>query len=142
MHAANRDGSDESFHEWRKRTKDLRYGIELLARAWPETMQPMAESAKHLTDLLGNDHDLAVLQAIVENELKEKVPEPEREMLKPLAAQRRSDLQKEGASWAASSTPKTPTNSLTASTVIGKPGGRARFVAIFAPAGAKDCSHG
>jgi CHAD domain-containing protein len=95
MHAALRDGSDESYHEWRKRTKDLRYGIELLARAWPETMQPMAESAKHLTDLLGEDHDLAVLQGIVENELKDGVPDSERELLKPLAAQRRCDLQKE-----------------------------------------------
>lgn len=95
MNAAIRDGSDLAFHEWRKRVKDLRYGIELLARAWPQTMQSMAESAHHLTDLLGQDHDLAVLQGIVENELKDVSADNERELLEPLVSQRRADLQKE-----------------------------------------------
>jgi CHAD domain-containing protein len=95
MNAAIRDCTDEAFHEWRKRAKDVRYEIELLTRAWPEIMESMADAAHHLTDLLGQDHDLAVLQDISENELKESVPKDEQELLKPLAAQRRSDLQKE-----------------------------------------------
>ncbi|MDB5289631.1 MAG: hypothetical protein JWL69_872 [Phycisphaerales bacterium] len=95
MQVAMRDGSDEAFHEWRKRGKDLRYEIELLCRVWPETMQPLADAAHHLTDLLGQDHDLAVLQGIAGNELKKSVPEAERELLEPLVAQRRSELQEE-----------------------------------------------
>lgn len=95
MNAALRDGSDEALHEWRKRAKYLRYGIELLNRVWPEMMQPMADAAHHLTDLLGEDHDLAVLQGIAENELQDGVPKEELELLEPLAAQRRTDLQKE-----------------------------------------------
>lgn len=95
MDAAISDGSDLAFHEWRKRAKDLRYGIELLARAWPQTMESMAEAAHHLTDLLGQDHDLAVLQGIVDNELEDAVPDDERELLTPLVSQRRADLQKE-----------------------------------------------
>jgi CHAD domain-containing protein len=92
MHAAISDGSDEAFHEWRKRTKDLRYGIELLARAWPETMQSMANATHGLTDLLGQDHDLAVLMTVVESELKNVCPDDERELLTPLVSQRRADL--------------------------------------------------
>ena len=95
MQSAIRDGSDEAYHEWRKRAKDLRYGIELLARMWPETMNPTADAAHRLTDLLGQDHDLAVLEDIVERDLKDTVPDAEREMLAPLVSQRRADLQKE-----------------------------------------------
>jgi len=94
--ATNGDApDDDALHEWRKRTKDLRYQIELLARAWPETMGPLAESFHHLTDLLGQDHDLVVLQEIVEKELNDARADDECELLKPLIAQRRSELQKE-----------------------------------------------
>jgi CHAD domain-containing protein len=95
MEIAIRDGTDEAFHEWRKRAKDLRYEIELLDRAWPETMQPMAESAHHLTDLLGQDHDLVVLREIVANEMDQEIVDEERELLEPLISQRRADLLKE-----------------------------------------------
>ena len=95
MQDANRDGSDLSYHEWRKRTKDLRYALELLACAWPQTIQPMAQEAHHLTDLLGDDHDLAVLQEIAAHELKDASSDKEQTLLKSLVAQRRADLQKE-----------------------------------------------
>ncbi|HSU69697.1 MAG TPA: CHAD domain-containing protein [Tepidisphaeraceae bacterium] len=96
MQESLRDGSDEAYHEWRKRAKDLRYAIELLARPWPEAMQPLADAVHHLTDVLGQDHDLAVLESLVKGELKD-VPDPEREMLEPLAAQRRTELKEEAA---------------------------------------------
>ncbi len=95
MHAALRDSDDESLHEWRKRTKILRYEIELLARAFPDVMEPMAEASHRLTHLLGKDHDLAVLQQLLENELR-PVADTERELLKPLVEQRRKELLKEG----------------------------------------------
>ncbi len=95
MHAALRDNDDESLHEWRKRTKNLRYEIELLARAFPSAMEPMADASHQLTDLLGKDHDLAVLEQLVENELR-SVADAERELLKPLVEQRRKELLKEG----------------------------------------------
>ena len=94
MEAAIRDGSNEALHEWRKRTKDLRYAVELLARASVKTMRPMAKSAHHLTDLLGQDHDLSVLQGIVTKELKDVCGGDERELLKRVVSQRRADLLK------------------------------------------------
>lgn len=95
MREAIRDDSDEALHEWRKRAKDLRYAIELLARTWPDAMQPTADAAHHLTDLLGQDHDLAVLEQIVENELKDVCADGERELLEPLVKQRRLDRKTE-----------------------------------------------
>jgi CHAD domain-containing protein len=95
MQQALQDGSDEAYHEWRKRGKDLRYDLELLTRVWPEMFNPMAEQAHHLTDLLGEDHDLAVLKQIVEEELDESICGSERELLFGLVDQRRRDLQKE-----------------------------------------------
>jgi CYTH domain-containing protein/CHAD domain-containing protein len=63
LRAAEADpGDDENFHEWRKRAKDLRYGLELLSGAWSGPLGAMAEEADRLTDLLGDHHDLAVLR--------------------------------------------------------------------------------
>ena len=96
MHTALRNNGDESLHEWRKCTKNLRYEIEVLARVFPNVMEPIAETSHRLTDLLGKDHDLAVLQQFVENELPSTDGDGERELLKPLVERRRKELQKEG----------------------------------------------
>lgn len=53
----------ELLHAWRKRAKDLWYHQRLLAPAWPEQLDAQAEAAHKLTELLGDDHDLAVLAA-------------------------------------------------------------------------------
>jgi CYTH domain-containing protein/CHAD domain-containing protein len=57
------DGSAENVHELRKRAKDLWYLLRLLAPAWPGLLEPTAEQAHELADLLGDHHDLAVLAA-------------------------------------------------------------------------------
>lgn len=63
MRAAEADpGDDDNFHEWRKRAKDLRYGLELFSGAWSVPLKAMAEEADRLTELLGDHHDLAVLR--------------------------------------------------------------------------------
>ena len=51
----------ELLHAWRKRAKDLWYHQRLLGPAWPELLGAQAEQAHTLTELLGDDHDLAVL---------------------------------------------------------------------------------
>ncbi|HEV7772919.1 MAG TPA: CHAD domain-containing protein [Conexibacter sp.] len=53
----------ELLHAWRKRAKDLWYHQRLLAPAWPDVLGAQAEAAHTLTELLGDDHDLAVLAA-------------------------------------------------------------------------------
>jgi CHAD domain-containing protein len=60
-HAVLEDPSTENLHEWRKRVKDLWYHHTLLQCSWPELMDPLADQVHELSDLLGDDHDLAVL---------------------------------------------------------------------------------
>lgn len=59
---ARRDPMTENLHEWRKRSKDLWYHLRLLADTAPGTMRGHADDAHRLSDLLGDDHDLAVLR--------------------------------------------------------------------------------
>jgi CHAD domain-containing protein len=61
MREAESDPSTEALHEWRKRTKDLRYHLSLLKEAWPAVMKAEADEARALSDHLGDDHDLALL---------------------------------------------------------------------------------
>jgi CHAD domain-containing protein len=59
----SQEPSDEALHTWRKRLKDLRYHVELLVPAWPALLMPLEQALHDLTDLVGDDHDLAVLHA-------------------------------------------------------------------------------
>ena len=51
----------EASHDWRKRVKDLWYQQRLVAPAWPAVLEAQAEEAHGLSELLGDEHDLAVL---------------------------------------------------------------------------------
>jgi CHAD domain-containing protein len=53
----------EAFHEWRKRVKYHWYHALLIKRCWPKLIKPWAKEAHRLSDLLGDEHDLAVLHA-------------------------------------------------------------------------------
>ncbi|MEV4420247.1 CHAD domain-containing protein [Patulibacter sp. NPDC049589] len=52
----------EELHDWRKRVKDLWYHQLLLRSAWPAVLEAQAEEAHHLSEVLGDDHDLSVLR--------------------------------------------------------------------------------
>jgi CHAD domain-containing protein len=52
----------EAFHRWRKRTKYHRYHLRLLEEVWPPVIGAYREQLHALSDLLGDDHDLAVLR--------------------------------------------------------------------------------
>lgn len=53
--------TDTLLHVWRKRAKYLRHQVEALNVLDPENMQRYETELEQLTDLLGDDHDLAVL---------------------------------------------------------------------------------
>ena len=57
--------SDEAFHDWRKQVKYLWYHAQILDHIWPSVMQALAEELDQLGELLGQDHDLAVLRTTV-----------------------------------------------------------------------------
>lgn len=52
----------EALHAWRKRVKDLWYHHRLLKPVWPPVVEAIGEEAHVLSELLGDDHDLAVLR--------------------------------------------------------------------------------
>ncbi len=84
--------TDENLHEWRKSVKYLRYQLELLEHLWPPLIGEMVEQAHLLTDALGTDHDLVVLDELTQGELKESLKDGEAELLTALINQRRAEL--------------------------------------------------
>ncbi len=59
---AQDDPTVERLHDWRKRAKDYWYHLRLLEPIAPGTMKGQAKDAHLLSDLLGDDHDLALLR--------------------------------------------------------------------------------
>lgn len=68
MGKAYRKSTDKRFHEWRKRVKDHWYHCRLLRNICPEEMSSRINELNRLSDLLGDDHDLAVLGETLETE--------------------------------------------------------------------------
>jgi CHAD domain-containing protein len=62
MRRAQADATDESLHEWRKRVKDLWHVEQIMQSAAPRKMKKLAKRTHALSDLLGDDHDLAELR--------------------------------------------------------------------------------
>lgn len=66
MRRAFADGDDTSFHCWRIRVKNLYYELQFLRPVWPKRLKPMIARLKTLQELIGNDHDLAVLKTALQ----------------------------------------------------------------------------
>ena len=94
--ATERDASDEQWHEWRKRVKDLWYHHRLLANAWRGPMKAHADELDDLSTLLGDDHDLATLtDTLTASDGVSAPPSVDTGWLVELIAIRRSELQAE-----------------------------------------------
>lgn len=85
-------GDAAAFHEWRKRVKDLWYHLRLLREVWPEPMKAARDEAKALSDLLGDDHDLVVLEETLRAEPEAFGGTEERAALLGLIAERSAQL--------------------------------------------------
>ncbi|WP_462323064.1 CHAD domain-containing protein [Halochromatium sp.] len=94
MHAAYAEPSVTAFHEWRKRAKYLRYQLRLVRAGWPRVLKAMHREVKDLGDLLGDDHDLAVLEQIIEEAGELNPTHDDEQILLALAAQRSAQLRK------------------------------------------------
>ena len=91
--AAAKDPSTEHLHDLRKRTKDLWHAAQILRPAAPKRLKLLANDAHELSDLLGDDHDLATLSEAVDRHATTLTSE-EREQLDALIADRRKQLQR------------------------------------------------
>jgi CHAD domain-containing protein len=91
--------SDAALHDWRKRVKDLRYASEVLQRASvgvkAKRLCRTAARADELGELLGEDHDLALLAVLIGGKRSgAKLPRATRKRLLKLIARRRRALQR------------------------------------------------
>jgi CHAD domain-containing protein len=89
------DPSVATLHEWRKQVKYLRYQFEVLRPLWPERMEELAAEADRMGDLLGDDHDLAVLRQLLTRARRPVADDSEREALLALLERRRAELEQE-----------------------------------------------
>ncbi|MBD1915060.1 MULTISPECIES: CHAD domain-containing protein [Cyanophyceae] len=96
FHAAYKDGDDEVFHDWRKRVKDLWYNSCLLKQAWPPVMETFGSETHYLSELLGDGHDIAVLQHFLQHPPSEvALSDTHLTVLMPLLAHRQEKLHRQ-----------------------------------------------
>lgn len=82
-----------NFHQWRKRVKYLRHQMEVVEPVWPEVIGGYASSLDRLSEILGGEHDLAVLLGVLIDDPSLTSDPAERALLFAIAQQRRRELQ-------------------------------------------------
>lgn len=87
------DPTTDNLHEWRKRVKYLWYHLRLLKPIWPEIMSALATQTHDLSDLLGDDHDLANLHQLLLNQPELINNQPEINLLFVNLERKRKQLQ-------------------------------------------------
>jgi CHAD domain-containing protein len=90
--AAVDDPRGETVHAWRKRVKDRWYHMRLLKAGWPPVLKKDAKEAHSLSDLLGDEHDLVVLQETLEADAGDGWDRADARFLSSLAGRRRAEL--------------------------------------------------
>jgi CHAD domain-containing protein len=93
--AAYADGSTEAFHDWRKRVKYHGYHLRLLREVWRPATKMRRGQLDRLSDLLGDEHDLAVLRRHLLDHPVRGIDGPTAEALHGLVAARRARLRRE-----------------------------------------------
>ncbi len=58
-------GADEEFHDWRKTLQHHWRHMQLLTPCWPSELSARAELSRSLSQILGDDHDIALIQQLV-----------------------------------------------------------------------------
>lgn len=93
LRKAYKNPSTEKFHEWRKRVKYHWYHARLLRRIWPDMMNVWRGATDQLSDLLGDDHDLAVFRQTLQDDPDRFGSESDLQVLIGLIDRRRAELQ-------------------------------------------------
>lgn len=97
--AARHHSTDDKLHEWRKQVKYGCYQLEVLPHAASGRLRPWHRQARTLAALLGDDHDLALLQTRLAGRSTRGINSTEREEVRDLADRLealRGNLQRRG----------------------------------------------
>jgi CHAD domain-containing protein len=92
---ARQNRTDSDFHQWRKRVKDLYYHLGLLCPMWPEQMCAAEAELDRLGELLGDDHDLALLKELAGTKRFKKRLGKEIDLLAKLCSNRQQALRRQ-----------------------------------------------
>jgi CHAD domain-containing protein len=90
---ACKHASPENLHEWRKKAKLLGYAIELIKGLGLEKTSKMIKCAAALSEALGDDHDLFMVETALDRENRSR-PAPDYRSLAKRICARRAKLQK------------------------------------------------
>jgi CHAD domain-containing protein len=71
MAEALEQGTDEAWHAWRKRVKDLWYVLRILEPVSPTQLGGLVKEADELSDILGAQNDFVVLRGAVDEHAEE-----------------------------------------------------------------------
>ncbi|UAW97237.1 CHAD domain-containing protein [Halopseudomonas nanhaiensis] len=93
LSVAAKDPSAHNLHEWRKRVKDHWYHTRLLLLGWPEHFKLRCALLKELSEMLGDEHDLAMLCLLMEEQPDLFGDETQRERIGAAIDKRREFLQ-------------------------------------------------
>ena len=91
---ARREPSSDNLHELRKRAKYLWYAARIVQAAGPKKIKRIARRAHELSDLSGEDHDLALLAQRAEERRDRFADETSAGELAALVERRRAELQR------------------------------------------------
>jgi CHAD domain len=94
-HVACAAPSTENLHELRKRAKDLWYPSQIVRPAAPKKLKRIARRAHELSNLIGEDHDLAILDQRAGERRDRVTDEKDVGELARLAGHRRDELRRE-----------------------------------------------
>jgi CHAD domain-containing protein len=95
LYEAYENPGDACFHEFRKRTKYHWYHLRLLRPIWSDMLSVQCQAADGLSDLLGDDHDLAVFRTTLLADPGDFESETDVQALVGLIDRRRMELQAE-----------------------------------------------
>jgi len=95
MHEAAREPTIEKLHEWRKRSKYLWHQLHALDVIAPPVLSALAERTHHVTQLLGDDHDLAMLRERIHGQVADFGGQQMVESLSAAIDRRREDLKRQ-----------------------------------------------
>ena len=92
MKQAYKSEQASDFHEWRKRVKYHMHHLKLLDLLWPDVTKVWRKQTKALADILGQDHDLALLRELLSVEGKSLADDALRQQLSAVIAKEQQRL--------------------------------------------------
>lgn len=92
LRAAYKTPSDDGFHELRKTVQWHWRHMTLLSRAWPDAFATRVSAARELSQILGDDHDLAMLRHAVRT--SEMLAEEHRAVIEDICLSKQAALRR------------------------------------------------